>query len=51
MFFDKVTLQDLIAPIMGSATPDTPLKSMELSNIRDAPLIFDTKEMLYIQFK
>ena len=50
-FYDKVTPRDLIAAVMGNATPDTTLESMELIKLRDAPLSFDTKEKISLQFK
>ena len=50
-FFDEVEPRDLIAAVMGSATPDTTLESMELIKLRDAPLVFDTEEKLSLQLK
>ena len=51
IFFDKVAPRDLIAAVMVSTTPDTTLESRELTKLRDAPLIFDTKEKIRLQFK
>jgi hypothetical protein len=50
-FFDEVKPQDLIAAVMGSATLDTTIESMDLIKLRNAPLIFDTKEKLGLQLK
>ena len=41
-FFDEVALLDLILTVMGSATPDTTLESMELIKLHNTLLIFDT---------
>ena len=50
-FYDKVTPRDLIVVVMGNATFDTTLESMELIKLRDAPLSFDTKEKINLQLK
>jgi len=50
-FYDEVAPRDLIAAVMGNATPDTTLESMELIKLRDAPLSFDTEEKISLQLK
>ena len=50
-FYDKVALRDLITVVMGIATPDTTLESIELIKLCDVPRIFDTKEKVSLQFK
>jgi hypothetical protein len=50
-FFNKVFPVDLIAAVMGSATPDTTFESMELIKLCNAPLVFDNNKKLSLQLK
>ena len=50
-FYNEVAPWDLIAAVMGNATPNTTLESMELIKLRNAPLSFDTKEKISLQLK
>ena len=50
-FYDEVAPRDLIAAVMGNATPDTTLESMELIKLRDAPLRSVTEEKISLQLK